>query len=214
AYFDEIYQGMVNAQTIGQFAETYRMSKEEQRDVVEAYRESRGDMDKILNAVPLCTVEDESRFRDILDRAIADKKVPKYMAYRAFSTEKHAKRRAAAEKEAREAEALAKELGLTDRLGQDGLHRNKRRRNETRDTSEGEEDSTAGLQALIQKRSKHRMDDLIANLEAKYTTDKSNVKKGKKAKKFKKHNESVPVDFVEPTDEEFEALQAKLFGKK
>ncbi|KAJ1969004.1 hypothetical protein IWQ62_000901 [Dispira parvispora] len=216
AYFDEIYQGMVNTQAIDQFAKTYRMSEEERQDVLEAYRESKGDIDAILNAVPLCTVEDEPRFRDILDQAIAGKEVPKYKAYKGFSAEKYAKRRVAAEKEAREAEVLAEELGLTDKLNKGGSRGNKRRRNETRETSEGEEDSTAGLQALIQKRNKHRMDDLIANLEAKYAngTDKSNGKKGKKGKRAKQHKESVPVDFVEPTDEEFEALQAKLFGKK
>lgn len=63
------------------------------------------------------------------------------------------------------------------------------------------------LSQLIQKRGESRFNDLIAGLEAK---EKERVE-GKKKKGFNSKKE-VPV-IGEPTEEEFAALQEKLFSK-
>ena len=66
-------------------------------------------MDKIMECVPCCTVDDEERFRKIINEAIKSKKVKKYKKFTSSDTkENRAKRRAAAADEAQEAEEHAK----------------------------------------------------------------------------------------------------------
>ncbi|ORX73364.1 DnaJ-domain-containing protein [Linderina pennispora] len=93
-------------------------------------------------------------------------------------------RKRKAEAEAAEANALRKELGLDDQL----------------------------RKALIRQRSSNRMDSIIANIEEKYIQQAS--KKGKKNGKASKKQKTAKPTFSEPSEEEFQALQAKLFGKK
>jgi len=63
-------------------------SEEELNDLKAAYTSSRGDMDKIIDSVLCATVEDESRFREILTRLITDGSVKPYAA---FTNEKKTK---------------------------------------------------------------------------------------------------------------------------
>ncbi|KAJ1926361.1 hypothetical protein IWQ60_003847 [Tieghemiomyces parasiticus] len=206
AYFDEMFRDLVTTDTIDAFAATYRESAEERDDLIRAYTETEGDMDQILATVPLCTVDDEQRFRTLLDAAIADRSLPSFKAYRPFNAATHSRRRRAAEQEAKEAAVLAAELGLQQK------DRKRSRRAREQDESvdgNGEDDDDEGtdqLRALIQQRGRQRMDNLLANLEAKYAAPKS---KGKRARKAAP--EPVPA---EPSEEEFAALQAKLFGNK
>jgi len=63
-------------------------SDEELNDLKSAYVTSRGDMDKIIDSILCATVDDEPRFRQILDGLIADGSVK---AYAAFTNEKKSK---------------------------------------------------------------------------------------------------------------------------
>ena len=56
------------------------------------------------------------------------------------------------------------------------------------------------LEQIIQRRQQGRMDSLIASIESKY------AKPGKKAK-------AAAADAPEISEEEFQALQSKMFGK-
>ena len=58
------------------------------------------------------TLEDEPRFREILNRLISSGELPKYKAFSSESEAKRRKRQQQAEKEAAEAAEAAKELGL------------------------------------------------------------------------------------------------------
>ena len=63
-------------------------SDEELTDLKAAYTSSRGDMDKIIDSMLCATVDDEPRFRHILENLIADGSI---RAYTAFTNEKKAK---------------------------------------------------------------------------------------------------------------------------
>ena len=56
-------------------------SDEELDDLKAAYTSCRGDMDKIIESVLCATVDDEPRFRQILESLIADGSVEAYSAF-------------------------------------------------------------------------------------------------------------------------------------
>lgn len=109
-----------------------------------------------------------------------------------------------AEAEAKEAEEMAKDMGVHDKLyGGKGKGKN------------GEEDGEAGLKALMQQRGAQRMQASLAALEAKYGGGSSSSSKSEtgKSKKRKSANSSDPQHPPEDiSDADFEALQAKMFG--
>ncbi|KAI7830106.1 hypothetical protein BX661DRAFT_204826 [Kickxella alabastrina] len=103
AYFRQLWAGVVDAQTIAQFAKVYKGSEEERSDLLAAYRLHEGDIGLILTEVMLA------------EAAIGAKEVKRTRAY-TKSKKLATKRKADAEDEAVEAEALRKELGLDDQL--------------------------------------------------------------------------------------------------
>ena len=65
-------------------------SEEELSDLKSAYMDFEGDMDAILENVLCATIDDEGRFRKILQKCIKDGEVPKYPA---FTTETKSKKK-------------------------------------------------------------------------------------------------------------------------
>ena len=140
------------------FESEYRESEEEKEDLKKAYIEAEGNMDQILDTVMCAKVEDEARFRVILDKMIKDKEVEKFAAYKK-DKKKEEKRKRAAEAEAEEAEELARELGVGNGAGNGG------------------ED---GLRAMILARQANRgaqAENFLDNLAAKYAKPKKGKKK-------------------------------------
>lgn len=129
-------------------------------------------------------LEDDERFRKIIDVAIASGEVSKYPKYSSENDAKRKRRRKAAEKEAQEADELSKELGVKGKL-----------------KSKDEDPSQNSLAALIRQRQAGRLDNLISNLEAKYGQEKSSKKK--------RNNMEMEV---EPSEEEFLATRNKIAG--
>ncbi|KAJ1963495.1 hypothetical protein GGI12_002027 [Dipsacomyces acuminosporus] len=220
AYFRELWSGVVDAATIEQFAKTYKGSDEERSDIINAYRLHDGDLDLIFTEVMLSDiVEDEQRFIDAIESAIKSKEIKRTKVF--TKSKKLSKERAKrAQDEAEEAEALRKELGLDDKLrkAKKDSKKSKRKRGGSKEGGDGEgeeeedEDADEGaIRTLIRQRTNSRMNAIIANIEEKYTAEGS-TKKGKKGKRGKQAK-SMPA-FSEPSEEEFLALQAKLFGKK
>ncbi|BGP46192.1 hypothetical protein JCM10450v2_002032 [Rhodotorula kratochvilovae] len=207
-YFRELWTGEVSAQSIDDFLKTYQGSDEERADVLAAYEASGGDLDTILSTVMGSTVEDEDRFVALINGAIADKEIKATAGWRKAAKDAKGKerRRKAAEKEAKEAAALAKELGVHDKLfGAKGKGKGKAKKGDDAG------DDEAALRALIQGNQAKRMNSLVDSLEAKYAgieAKKASKKRtstggdGAKGKRSKKE--------VEPTDAEFEAIQARL----
>ncbi|KAJ2868202.1 hypothetical protein GGI22_000886 [Coemansia erecta] len=217
AYFRELWSGVVDATTIEQFALKYKHSDEEKADLLAAYTRHDGDLDLIFADVMLADVElDEERFVTILESAIKAKSIKRTKAF--TKSKKMSKKRAAqARDEAAEADALRKELGLDDKLRKAKSAERKRKRSGD-DTSD---DEGADIKALIRQNTNNRMSAIIANIEEKYVSQqgsnkRSKTKNGSKSKENskKKRAAAAAAAFEEPSEEEFLALQAKLFGKK
>ncbi|KAG9290908.1 hypothetical protein G9A89_011058 [Geosiphon pyriformis] len=225
AFFQELWKGVVNATSIEEFRGEYQGSEEERNDLLKAYKEHKGDMDLIMADVTCSSVEDEPRFIKTINDAIATKQLPPYQKFITTSSAKAvARRRKEAEREAKAAEKLAQEIGLNEKLIAGG--------------AAGEN----SLKQIIQKRGEVRMDALIESLEQKYGKGGSSkkrkadetIKSEKKAKidefiddeidELAGDSNNIPSEedepinqvdnYKEPTEEEFRALQEKMFGKK
>jgi len=104
----------VTQKDIEEFEKKYKGSEEEKEDIKKAYLEGEGDMNFILDSVLLSTVEDEDRFRAVIDQLIKDKEVKKFKAYTSEDQKAKKARKRAADKEAKEAEKAKAEMGLDD----------------------------------------------------------------------------------------------------
>lgn len=216
-------------------------SDEEVADVKAAYETSSGSIEEIMRHIPFSTIEDEPRLITLVDTLITEGKLAKLPAWTAGVANEKARlvRRKQANKEAKEAEALARELGVYDEFygnGKEGAQvgRGKgqakgakgkaspKRKGAQEDDDEDEGDTSA-LQALILKKKKN-MDGFFDGLAAKYAEPSKGSKgKGKKRAKTgeeedaqespKKRSRAAPPP-PEIDDEEFAKLQSKLFGDK
>ncbi|KAJ2687254.1 hypothetical protein IWW39_003060 [Coemansia spiralis] len=192
AYFRQLWTGVVDATTIEQFSKSYKGSAEEHADIIAAYNLHDGDLDLLFTEVMLAEVDDEPRFIRVIEDAIKSKTIKRTKKYTKSKRGSEQRKRGAA-KEAAEADALRKELGLDDQL-----RKLKKRKHDA--------DDEGAITALIRQRSSGRMNAIISSLEQKYAKPKpAGRKKGKRP--------AVEEEFVEPSEEEFLALQAKMFKK-
>ncbi|KAJ2155961.1 hypothetical protein GGF46_005498 [Coemansia sp. RSA 552] len=196
AYFRELWSGVVDASTIAEFSKTYKGSAEEHADILAAYTQHKGDLDLVFTEVMLAEVDDEPRFVELIEAAIKEKSLKRTKAF--TRSKKDAKRRRRrAQEEAAEADALRQELGLDDQL-----RKLKKKRKHTDDNDDDED----AIGALVRQRSSARMDAIISNIEDKYAAAPRRKKGARSSKKAR-------PEPAEPSEEEFQALQAKLFGK-
>lgn len=155
-------------------------------------------MDHIYATVILSDIlEDDERFRAIIDEAIKNEDVPDFPAYSQETKKKREGRLKRAKLEARaeanEAEEYAKELGVHDKLFGGEKKKGKKAKGNSEDD----------LAALILKRQQDRSgDNFLDRLAEKYGAS-SQGKKGKKR---------APPD--EPPEEAFEAVSARQKSKK
>lgn len=193
-YYREQYKESVSGGAIEKFAKKYKGSDEEKDDVLIAYEQCEGDMDELYERVILSDVlEDDERFRKIIDEAIESEDVPSFIAYTKETKKKRATRVKKARAEAAEAEDYAKELGVHDKLF--GEKKGKKRK--------GKGSSEDDLAALIQKRQKDRSESFLDHLAEKYGAKESKPKKGKKR----------AVE-EEPSEEAFQAAASRLRSSK
>ncbi|KAE8217094.1 hypothetical protein CF319_g8740 [Tilletia indica] len=132
--------------------------------------------------------------------------------------EDEAEDEAAEEEEEEEEPAPARGKGKSQRNGKSGKKGKAKSKNTDQHESEGDLD---GLRALMAKRNEARgnaFGDMLARLEGKARSESSNGNK-RKARKGgassaagQSHDEGLEEPGAEPTDEEFAALQAKMFG--
>lgn len=102
----------VTKEDIVEFEAKYKGSDEEKEDVRKFYEEYKGDMNKIMSSVLCATIEDEPRFRDIIQHLIDAGDVESYQAFSGETEKKRQARKRKANREAEEAEKMAKDLGL------------------------------------------------------------------------------------------------------
>ncbi|KAJ3956085.1 hypothetical protein N0V92_007379 [Colletotrichum tropicale] len=189
-YYREQFRDAISADAIEKFAKKYKGSDEEKDDVLIAYEQAKGDMDKIYETVMLSNVlEDDERFRKIIDEAIAAEDVTAYKRYTKESKLSKAARIKAAKGEADEAEEYAKELGVHDKLFGDKKGKGKKK---------GKDSGENDLAALIKSNQSKRA-GFLDDLAAKYGAT-SQPKKGKKRAAVEE----------EPSEEAFQAAAARL----
>ena len=81
-FFREQTAALVDGNTIEKIKQEYQGSPEEQKDLLAAYEEHEGDMDAIYEEI-MCSnvIDDNERFRAIIDKAIKEKTVKAYPTY-------------------------------------------------------------------------------------------------------------------------------------
>ncbi|KAI0637034.1 DnaJ-domain-containing protein [Trametes polyzona] len=233
AYFEELYD-RVTRDKLDELKKEYQGSAEEVADLKKAYTESDGDIEVIMTHIPHSTHDDEGRFIMIVTDLIKKGELPSLPKWESSTKDEKAKlvRKKQADKEAKEAEALAKELGVWDEFfgsGKPGARKTKGKGKGKQQAGEDEEDTSA-LQALILNKRKN-MDSFFDNLAAKYADAEPAPKAGKKGKKRgkaveeeeeeeevaaspkKKARKEVPPP-PEIDDAEFERIQQRLMSEK
>ncbi|KAI0096730.1 DnaJ domain-containing protein [Nemania sp. FL0031] len=186
-FYREQFRDAISNDAIEKFAAQYKNSDEERDDILVAYEEHEGNMDAIYESVMLSDVlQDDERFRKIIDEAIASKDVPAFKAYTKESKKSRQARIKAAKSEATEAEEYAKEMGIHDKLFNNKKGKKK-------------ESSEDALAALIRRNQQGR-ESFLDNLAAKYSAPPTTGKRGKKRR----------VEESEPSEEAFQAAAARL----
>jgi DnaJ homolog subfamily C member 9 len=207
-------------------------SEEEVADLRAAYLESEGDMDHILSHIAHSSHADELRFEMILTGLITKGELTSFPAWEKGLKDVKTKlaRKKAGEKEAQEAERMAKELGVWDEFygsGKTGKRKTKEKSNgkgkgkgKAEDEGEGDEEGDESvLKALIQRKAS-KTDSFLDGLAAKYggsSEQPSSKKRGKK--RDAEETDSPPKKKTklpppELDDEAFEKLQKEMFGEK
>lgn len=207
-------------------------SSEEIEDLKAAYLKTEGSMGEMMTYIAHSTHDDEPRFIVAVSDMITKGELPVFATWTSSTKDEKARlvRKKQGEKEAKEAEKLAKELGVWDEFygnGKTGQRKGKgkeKRKGKVHDTGDAEDEGNhSALQALILKKRQKNMDGFFDSLAAKYVDTELGAKSRSKGKKRareedqdtetkKKARTSQPIPDI--NEEEFEALQTKLFGQK
>lgn len=164
-------------------------SKDEEEDVVEAYNANNGSLAQIMESIPHSAHTDEPRFVKLVNGLIASGTLKSTKKWQSTSTDAAAsvKRRKAGEREAKEAEETAKELGVWDEFygsGSKGKRQSEGKKGKGK-AAEGGDGGEDALQSLILKRQRDRAGAMDA-LEEKYKKIEEDERERKKTKKAKK----------------------------
>lgn len=189
-FYQEQFSGLVDASAIDKIKKEYQNSDEERKDLLAAFEQYKGDLDRVYEVVMLSNVlDDDERFRATIDGAIANGEVKGWAKYTEESESKRQKRLKRAQEEAAEAEEAAKELEEKDSTKGKGKKK-----------KASKEDDNA-LAALIQQRQKSRAANFFDDLEAKYAPQSKSKSKKRSA-----------AD--EPPEEAFAAVGARKKSSK
>jgi DnaJ family protein C protein 9 len=193
-FYSEQFKDVITSEAIEIFSKGYKGSDEEKDDILNAYTTSKGKWSGIYESVMLSNpLEDEERFRVIINEAIEKNDVKPFKAYTNETERAKETRMKQAKREGKEAMEYAEELGVADKLF---------------GTSKGKKNSGEdGLAALIQKRQVDR-GSFLDHLEAKYSNENKKSKKGK-GKKRVSEDEDEDEDGM-PSEDAFQAAAARL----
>jgi DnaJ family protein C protein 9 len=187
-FYREQFENVVSEEAISRIANEYKGSEEEREDLRKAYNKGKGKLEVVYELVMLSDIlEDDDRFRSILDEEIANGNIESFPAYEreTDATRQKAKdstRKARADFDKRQAKKAAAEEKANGKSNGKAKPKSKT-------------DDMAGLAALIQQRQKARAGGFFDTLEAKY------------APKSRGSKRSTPMD--EPPEELFEANRKK-----
>ncbi|KAL8945225.1 MAG: hypothetical protein Q9211_000235 [Gyalolechia sp. 1 TL-2023] len=221
SFFRTQYSSL-SASALNDFSSSYKKSDEERKDVLTAYKKYEGMMGKVYEEVMLSNpLEDEIRFRDIIDGAIQAGDVEAYHAYVNETKKSKDTRMKKARREAEEARAAAKanakyqsifggdgnggrhvdsEAAAAGKVNTNGMKgENNKKARKADYVGKGD---ISDLAAMIQSRNKARSADFFGKLEAKYG-GASTTGKGKKR-----------TAEEEPDEDAFEKTRAKMAKAK
>lgn len=154
SYFKAQYAETVTVDKLNNLKTTYQGSEEERRDVLDAYKRRKGNLNKVFRDVMMSNaLEDEDRFRGYIDTAITAEEVQGFDAYVNEAKKVGKARKKGAEREKAEATEHAKELGVYESLFGNGKPK---------------DGGQKGLADLIQQRQKQRATTFLDDLETKY----------------------------------------------
>jgi len=159
----------VTVTKLQEFEKKYKKSTEERQDLKRAYQDAKGDMDKIMDTVILSRLEDEDRFRKIIEEFIANDEVKAYKVFAHETEKKRLARKRRLEQEAVEAEEHAEFLA------------DEKSKKSKKSKAGGDFDLVAVMEERMAKR-RVEGEAFLAELERKYCQPKK-AKVGKKAKK-------------------------------
>ena len=188
-FFRAQWADSVTGQSLNAFKDKYQHSEEEKRDVLAAYSTSKGKLNQVFKTVMLSNpIDDEQRFRVLIDQAINDGDVESYDAYVNENKKSRNQRHRRARREGIEAQEHAKELGIYESVfgTWDG-------KPSTKGPTKG---SGPGLAELIQQRQKGRTATFMDDLEAKYVGGGKGSAKSRNGKKRKVEEEPSEVAFM------------------
>jgi DnaJ family protein C protein 9 len=189
-FYREQFENVVNEEAINKLSNEYKGGEDERRDLVKAYKKGKGSLSVIYELVMLSDIlEDDDRFRKILDEEIANGNIKSLPAY---EKETDATRQKAKNVERKRRDDYDKQ----EAQKKNGEPANSKATGKAKPKSKkGGVDDMAGLAALIQQRQKSRAGNFFDQLEDKY------------APKSRGSKRSTPMD--EPPEEMFEANRAK-----
>ncbi|GFF23490.1 uncharacterized J domain-containing protein C1071.09c [Aspergillus udagawae] len=202
-FYRDLYSNTVDTDAIDKIKKEYQGSAEEEKDILEAFDSHRGDMDRVYESVMLSNVlDDDERFRAVIDKAIAEGKVEGYKKYTDEPAKKRQARIKRAQQEAKEAEELAKELEEKKKPKtqvKEKAPTTTKKKAKTKDVSD-----LGDLAAAIRQRQANRMESLME----KWQTEAQTLKEGDGKRKKRK------TLFEEPPEEAFAATAARQASKK
>ncbi|KAF8502563.1 DnaJ-domain-containing protein, partial [Hysterangium stoloniferum] len=201
-YFEQMFESVTRGK-LDEMKKAYQGSDEELSDLRAAYLETNGSIDDIMAHIPHSTYMDETRFVEIINDLIAKGELASLRAWTKGLKDKKGReaRKKKGEKEAKEAESMAKELGVWDEFygtGKEGKRRGKGKgkgKGKKGEEDEDGDDDEAALKALIQGRQK-KLGGFLDSLATKY---------GAADERGKKREAEPQID-----DEEFARIQKKL----
>ncbi|KAB8299989.1 hypothetical protein EYC80_000230 [Monilinia laxa] len=172
-FYSEQYRDIVTVDAIREFSNVYKGSDEEKDDLLGAYTTFKGQWGKIYQVVMLSDpVEDEERFREIIEDAIKKGDVEEYPVFRNETKASKVRRmKKAREEEEKEAAEAAEKLGADKLLKGSSRDAPANSKKKPKKESGGHMDDLA---AIIQARQASRMNgSFLDGLAAKYGGKKS-----------------------------------------
>lgn len=164
-FFRSQTEQLVNGDMIDKIKREYQGSEEEHADLLKSYEKHEGDMDAVYEEIMCSNVlDDDERFRRIIDQAVNDGKVEAYSMYTKETKASRKKRIRRAKHEEVEAMEMAEELGVKDKLFGTGVQPSNGKKGRPGKNG-GDEDA---LKSLIQQRQESRGENFFDRLESKY----------------------------------------------
>lgn len=176
----------VTVSKLKEFEQKYKRSEEEREDVLKAYTECKGDMDKIMDSVILARLDDEDRFRKIIEKEVEEGELKSFRAFTGESEKKKEAREKRYRKEEEEAEEHAKFLAQ-EKVNETGKNSEKSDgKNSRKGTKKGKNDDFDLVAVMEARMAKRRVqgEAFLNDLEKKYCQPK-------KSKKNKQLNEDL-----------------------